>query len=619
MIGLHRDEVIPEIKKLVNAIHKHGAKAYAQVGVGYAWKFPGEPLQYISPSGFYATGKSKPSFRLGGPFEGKLPIALSKEQIRQMVEDYGDAARRAKEAGFDIFEIIPATGYILNQFMSPKTNKRTDEYGGSLENRMRIVVEVIQKIKEKTGHMPVSARISADDLYPPGPDKGYGLEDGKLMAKIMQQAGIDQIDVMAGWHSAPVAMIQTNVPQGKWIYLGAGIQSVVTIPVAAGTHLQDVMLAADAVATGKVQMVYMARANIADPELPNKAKKYQVGEIRPCINCCRCQEAANDPPVYCSVNPRVGREAEYAPIPERAKIKKKVLVIGGGPSGMEAARVAAIKGHEVTLVEKNARLGGAMLMASIANVKIGPQMRFKIREVKRLPIKIMLKTEATPAFVEQMRPDAVVIAVGGKTRLPDAPGIDKPIVRGRSLMDEMFGGKSDGKQKDFMVKAALPLLAFVNRFYYNPDLFRKLLKYDFIFFRKKNTILGGGFAGLEIGELVTNAGKKATLIEETNKIGSDVGPINRWVMRKALTDHNVPIYKEAKVLRIKDDEVDVRVKETNYSIESDTVIPTQINRNTELYDKIKDKVKEVYFTGDANSPGKLMEAITSGFIAGSAI
>lgn len=619
MIGLYDDKYIPGLKKIVDAIHKHGAKAYAQMGVGYSWKFPGEPLQYVSPSGFTATGRPGSPFRLGGPFEQTMPIEMSIEQIRQMIEDYGDGARRAQEAGFDIVEIIPAVGYVLAQFMSPKLNKRTDEYGGSLENRMRAVVETIQNIKAKTNNMPVSARISGDDLYPEGPQKGYGLEDSKQMAKIMQDAGCDQIDVMAGWHSAPVAMIQTHVPQGRWIYLATGIKSAVTVPVAAGTQLQDIMLAADAVATGKADMVFMARANIADPELPNKGKLYQVGEIRPCINCCRCQESADTPPVNCSVNPRVGREAEYpSAMPEPAKIKKKVLVIGGGPSGMEAARQCALKGHDVTLVDRNSRLGGSMLVASIANEKIGPQMRYKIREVKRLPIKVMLKTEVTPELVDEIKPDAVVVAVGGKMQVPDVPGKDKSIIRGKNLLDAVFGGKAAGNM-DFIIKLALPFLSIFSRLYYNPDVYRKLLRFDPILFKKKNAILGGGFGGLEMGELLTNLGKKVTIIEEGKYIGDDIGPIHRWVFKKAMKDHNVPMLNQAKVLEIKDDGVDVMFREKKEFVEADAVIPTRIDRNTELLDKIKDKVKEVYFTGDANEAGKLMEAITSGFKAGRAI
>lgn len=628
MIGLYDDKFIPGLKRIVDAIHQQGAKAYAQMGVGYAYKFPGEPVQYVSPSGFTATGRRPgSSFRLGGPFDQEVPIELSKEQIRQIVEDYGNGARRAQEAGFDIVEIIPAVGYLFAQFMSPVLNKRTDEYGGSLENRMRIVVETIKSMKEKTGGMPVSARISGDDMYPKGPKKNYGHEEAKQHAKIMEQAGVDHICVMAGWHSAPVAMIQTHVPQGSWLYLASGIKNAVNVPVAGGTQVQNIMVAADAVANGKTDMVYMARANIADPEISNKAKMHRVDEIRPCINCCRCQEASalfsyKNPNVYCSVNPRVGREVDFpSPIPEPAKIKKKVLVIGGGPSGMETARVASLRGHDVTLVEKNAMLGGAMLMASVPNEKMWPQLKYKIKEIKKLPIKIRLKTEATPALVDEIKPDVVVVAVGGKTRLPEVPGVDKPSVRGRSVMEQMFGGgKSNNGKKDFWVKLSLPFLSMVNKFYYNPDIVRKLLKYDFVFFRKQNAILGGGFAGLEMGELLTNSGKKVSaLIEEGEYIGADIGPIHRWVFKKALRDHNVPMLKEAKVLEIKDDTLDVEVKASRQSVGANTVVPTEINRNNALYDQIRDKVQEVHLIGDANKAGKLMEAYAAGFLTGNAI
>ncbi len=620
MQGLYDDKFIPDLKKIVDGIHKHGATAYAQMGVGYSWTFPGEPLQYVSPSGITATGRGGSPFRMGGPYEQNMPIELSVDQIHQIAEDYGDGARRAKEAGFDIVEIIPAVGYVLAQFMSPKTNKRTDEYGGSLENRMRIIVEVIQNMKKKTGGMPVSARISGDDLYPVGPHKGYSLDDSKEMAKIMESAGLDQIDVMAGWHSAPVEMIQTHVPQGRWLYLAEGIKSAVSIPVAGGTQLQDIMVAADAVASGKTDIVYMARANIAEPELGNKVKAGKIKEIRPCINCCRCQESADTPPVYCSVNPRVGREAEYpTATPEPAKVKKNVLVIGGGPSGMEAARIAAFRGHKVTIMDKNSRLGGAMLMASIANEKIGPQMRFKINEVKSMPIDVKLGTEVTSEVVAKINPDAVVVAVGGAPNYPDAPGMDKSLVLGRSAMEGMmFAGKSSPNMS-LLLKLATPFLALYAKYFYNADIVRKLLRFDYFVFKKKPAILGGGFAGLEMGELLTDAGKKVSLIEEDKYFGSDIGPIHRWTFKKHLRDQGVPMLNEAKILEITDKGVKVLFRGKEEFVEADSVVPTKIKINSNLYEQLKGKAKEIYFTGDASEPGKLMEAISSGFIAGSAI
>ncbi|MBT4364367.1 MAG: FAD-dependent oxidoreductase, partial [Desulfobacteraceae bacterium] len=399
-----------------------------------------------------------------------------------------------------------------------------------------------------------------------------------------------------------------------------GIKSAVSIPVAGGTQVQDIEVAAEAVASGKCDMVYMARANIADPELANKAKAGKLHEIKPCINCCRCQESADDPPVYCSVNPRVGREAEYpSAMPEPAEVKKKVLVIGGGPSGMEAARVAALKGHNVTIVDENYQLGGAMLLASIANPKMGPQMRYKIKEVEALPINIKLSTEVTPEFVKQFNPDTVVLAVGGAPKLPDVPGIDKTIVRSRTDMQALFGAKASNKKKDFLMTLALPFVSQFVKYFYNPDLFRKLLKFDFVFIKNRPALLGGGFAGLEMGELLLECGKKPTIIEETPYFGSDFGPITRWVFKKILRDHNVPMYSSATIKEITDEGIKIDIGGETQFIDADAVIPTNITKNTVLYDQIKDMVKEIHATGDGNDPGKLMEAITSGFIAGNKI
>ena len=289
---------------------------------------------------------------------------------------------------------------------------------------------------------------------------------------------------------------------------------------------------------------------------------------------------------------------------------------------METARVASLRGHDVTLVEKSAMLGGAMLMASVPNEKMWPQLKYKIREIKKLPIEVRLKTEATPALVDEIKPDVVVVAVGGKTRLPEVPGVDKPSVRGRSVMEQMFGGgkSNNGKKKDFWVKLALPFLSMVNKVYYNPNIVRKLLKYDFVFFRKQNAILGGGFAGLEMAELLTNSGKKVSaLIEEGEHIGANIGPIHRWVFKKALRDHNVPLLKQAKVLEITDDAVEVEVEANRQSVGANTVVPTEIDRNTALYDQIRDKVQDVHLIGDANKAGMLMEAYAAGFLTGNAI
>ena len=266
MLGLYDDRFLPGLKDLVESVRPYGARLYTQMGVGYSWGFGDDPVELVSPSGLTCWGRPGTPFRMGGPLEPTMPRELTVDEIQQIVEAYGDGARRTQEAGFDAVEIIAAVGYVTAQFISPATNKRTDQYGGSLENRMRLFLEIIENIKKKTGgDFPILCRISGADLLD---GKGYNLEDTKKMAPMLEKAGMNQIDVMAGWHNANVAMIQTQVPQGSWVHLAEGVKSVVNIPVAAGTQIQDIDVAERVVAEGRVDMVYMARGLVADPQLP---------------------------------------------------------------------------------------------------------------------------------------------------------------------------------------------------------------------------------------------------------------------------------------------------------------------------------------------------------------
>jgi len=260
-------------------------------------------------------------------------------------------------------------------------NMRTDEYGGSLENRMRLLLEIIENMKKKAGpDFTYTCRLSGADLL----EGGYTVEDTAMMARILENAGIHEVDVMSGWHNASIPIIQTDVPQGTWAYMAAAVRKAVGIPVAAGTQIQDVLVAERVLAEGKADLVYMARALLADPELPNKAREGRLADIRPCMNCCRCIEDSDAPPVYCSVNARLSREWEY-PAETPAAESKRVLVVGGGPAGIEAARIAALRGHRVTLCERGPRLGGILILAAITNKRIGNVVRYLDGQMRKLP------------------------------------------------------------------------------------------------------------------------------------------------------------------------------------------------------------------------------------------
>jgi 2,4-dienoyl-CoA reductase (NADPH2) len=614
LYGIYHDRFIPGLKELADIIHTNGAKVYAQMGVGYSWAFGDGPVQYISPSGITPTGKPGTAFRLGGPYEATMPKALTIDEIHQIVEAFGDGARRAKQAGFDAVEVIASVSYMISQFLSPITNRRTDQYGGSLENRMRFLLEIIENIQSKTGKdYPITCRLSGADLMEP---KGYDLEDTKQVARMLEKAGVAEIDVMSGWHYASVPIIQTWVPQGAWVYLAEGVKKTVNIPVAAGTQIQDPLVAERVLAQGKADLVYMARAVVADPEMPNKAREGRLKDIRPCINCCRCISAVDNPPVFCSVNARMGREAEY-PGEKPATKSKKVLVIGAGPGGMEAARIAAMRGHKVTLYDQNSRMGGALLLASITNRRMKPALDYMSREIKKLPIEVRLNTRVTPALVEGVKPDAIVLAVGGAPSPLDVPGSNSDIVLDRGDVQAIFSGHAI--KKSGSIKRLLSYLAalFV-RYAYEPSLIRWLLKFNFPF-GKRVVIVGGDFAGCELGETLAEQGKKVSIVEESKRLGADIEITHRWVFLKKLREYGAKMFREARVTEITDKGVKISYPGSTEFIEADTVVKVGITPDISFAQELKDKVPELHLVGDCSEPGKLMEAMASGFLVGQKI
>ena len=614
LYGIYDDSFIPGLRELVDVIHTNGAKVYAQIGVGYNWAFGGGPVEFVSPSGITPTGRPGSAFRLGGPRQPTMPRALSIEEIHQMVEGFGDGALRARRAGFDAVEVIASVSYIISQFMSPLTNKRTDQYGGSFENRMRFLLEIIGDIQAKAGKdYPITCRLSGADLMDP---QGYNLQDTKQMAATLEEVGVCQIDVMSGWHYASVPIIQTWVPQGAWVYMAEEVKQAVSIPVAAGTQIQDPVIAERVLANGKADMIYMARALIADPELPNKAKEGRLEDIRPCMNCCRCISAVDDPPVYCSVNARVGRESAY-PEERPAQTRKNVLVVGGGPAGMEVARIASLRGHAVTLCDQGPRIGGALLLASITNDRLGPVLRYMQRDIRRLPIDVKLGTRVTAQWIENMGPDTVVLALGCtpsplRTRIADGATI-----LDRTDMQALLAGRMK-QGGGFRLRILSFLAGLIVRYFYDPRLIRWLLRFDFPL-GKRVAILGGGFAGCELADTLSDRGKQVVIIEESDRMGSDIEITHRWVLLKKLRDAGVEMIRGAKVDEITSGGVRVSRPGSSVFVEADTVVNVGIVATEGLASELSDSTVELHIVGDGAEPGKLMEAVASGFIVGHSI
>ena len=561
VVGAYSDELIPGLRDFANLMHEYGAKVAMQISVlGFLAKEDGSP-EMVGPSDI--TVERRP--------DAPKPRPLTVEEIRWIVEAYGDGARRAREAGFDSVEVnaIAGTG-LVSHFLSAHTNKRTDGYGGDIENRSRFLMECVESIKQKAGKdYPLLCRVSGADFM----EGGNTLEDTKIVAPMMQRAGVHAINVSTGWHEAPVPFIQMAVPRANWIYLAEGIKQVVNIPIIGGTRIPDPRLAEQILSEGRVDMVYIARPLIADPEWPNKAREGRFDDIRPCIACSLCFDGLTETSgIRCSVNARAGREAEYNIEP--AKQPKKVLVIGGGPSGMEAARVAALRGHEVVLADTRDQLGGQLLVAILPPHKeeLGYLTTYLIGQMEKLGVKVRIGEEVTVKTVEELKPDVVIVATGATPIVPDIPGIDGRNVA--TAIDVLTGHREVSETV---------------------------------------AIVGGGLVGCDTAEFLAEKGKKVTILEMLGRIGADIGRTTRWVTMQRLRSLGVKMERNAKVEEITDKGVRVSRDGGSDFFEADSVVlAVGMEPNRQLTRELEGKVKALHVIGDSAEPGKITEAIESG-------
>ncbi len=594
MACIHDDRFTPGLKKLTSSIQRYGAKIAAQL---------------------YQAGRYTPSFIIGGtkPFSasavrsrltGETPRALRPEEILEVENRFADAALRARVSGFDAVEILGSAGYLISQFLSPLTNIREDKYGGSLENRMRFGLEVAQKVRKTVGpDFPVIMRLAGNDFM----KGGNRNQEAKIFASELENAGIDIISVTGGWHETRVPQLTSFVPAGSFSYLAQGIKSSVSVPVLASNRINDPSIAERVLRNGESDLVGMARALIADADLPNKAS---TGKNRLIYHCVACNQGCFDnifayKPVTCMVNPKAGMELELKCTP--ATEPKKVLVIGGGPAGLKTASIAAERGHNVTLVDKNDVLGGQILLNRLIPGK-GEMIKAAgdlINNLENQGINILMGTEADARFISQMEPDVVVLASGAEPVKPEIPGIDHEKVV--QAWDVLSGNAVLGKRVVIIGGNAVGLetaLCIADQGTLKPDALH------FLMINRAEPV----------DYLITSlnkGNKEVTLVEMAKQIGKDIGASSRWTVTGELRRLGVKVMKNTKAIRVSSDGLEIQKSGTRALVPADSiVIAAGARPQRVLVEPLKDLVPEFYIVGDAVKTRNAMEAIREGLQVG---
>ncbi|MDY6910832.1 MAG: FAD-dependent oxidoreductase [Chloroflexota bacterium] len=559
--GIYHDRFIPGIVELTKSAHANGSKIAAQIGVGYYWA-PGDdaPSELVGPSEVYNRA------------DRAMPREMTTAEVKRLAEQFGEAGRRAREGGFDAIEIGASVGTLVNRFISSCTNNRTDEYGGTLEKRMRLPLEIIDTIKKNAGEdFPIIWRMSAEELM----EGGHTMKESQQVALILEKAGVDCLDIAVGWHESTIPLIQGCVPQGAFVHMAQGIKEVVTIPVVGAYRIKDPLMAERFLSEGKADIIGMARALIADPYLPQKAQANQLDDICPCVACCRCLDLVHAElvPLACSVNPRVGREAEYT-IAESSK-KRKVFVIGAGPGGMEAARVTALRGHQVTLFEKSGQLGGQLIPASAPADKrdMADLTEYLSNQMTRTGVEVRLGEEANFISIKAENPDSVIIATGAIPASLEISGADSSIVA--DPIDVLNGKVNVGKRV---------------------------------------IVAGGGLIGCEVALFLADGHRDITITSRQKRVGYGIGPGNRWVVLQQFQSKGIKLMPLTTIEEITDKGMQgVREGESVF-IEADTIVLAGGMKSEDaLANELRDKLPEVHLIGDCIEPRTIETAMEEGF------
>jgi len=558
---IYRDEILEGLSTLVEAIHSCG------VPVGLQLHHAG---RQANPDLISANAVAPSAIPC--PVRKFTPKALKIPEIERIILQYGEFARRVKQLGFDALEVHGSHGYLIAEFLSSYSNARKDRYGGSLENRTRFAFQIIEEVRKNVGaDFPIFFRIPGEEHVPGGLSK----EETSLIAKLMEEAGADAIDVSAGNYKTAEWIVPPMIlPRGCNVRAAETIKRKVSVPVIVAGRINGPELAEEILRQGKADVIAMARGLVADPDLPIKTREGRAEEIRRCIACNVCiDHLFQDKDIVCTVNPEVGRESEFElkPAPQR----KRVMIIGGGPGGMEAARVAGLRGHEVTLYEEHHRLGGRIEAACQASIKeeLKGLLEYYEAVLKPLGVNIRLNTKVDIDMVSQMNPDAIVMATGSVPLLPDIPGV----------------------HLSHVVQAVDVLL-------------------DRVKIEDKAAIIGGGTVGCEVAIFLAERGVDVTLLEMFPYVAHGIPRLVGKMMKDMMIELGVDIMTNRRVVHISEEQViheDPEKKRASLPV-AQVVLAMGSKPRNDLARSLKDLVGENYLIGDCLEPRRALEAISEG-------
>ena len=624
MIGFSKDEFVSDLKSLTQRVHQHGAKIAAQLN--HSGKIAQEDTIAGRPIPVPSIPKSQPSdmfglltqdeimnfIKAGGP-DGKGPRyhEMTIDEIKEEIDNFAKAAKRAKMANFDAVEVHAGHGYLISSFLSPAVNKRTDQYGGTTEKRAQFLIEVIEAIKrEVSDDFPVLVRLDANEYRIEG---GITPKDFLITSMLAEKAGADALDVSSyGNTSKGIAFTEAPLVHepGGFLKFARMAKDKVSIPIIAVGRV-ELDVAENGLKNNDFDFLAMGRKLLADPGLPNKILSGQEHLIRPCIYCYVCvSQIFINKPMMCAVNSQLGNEHRNEKIIYSTARQKNILVVGAGPSGMEAARLLAMQGHRVEVWEKDKDLGGTVRIATLAYEPNGQLITYLDNSLKELGVRIKRNTLATIENIQSFQADHVLLAVGANRDAPSIPGKDlNHVFDGEQLRGLLFGSDLAAIKKLSIFQRLILKIGRASQLLRNVKALTLLSKI-WMPISKNIIIIGGDLVGLELAEFLIERGRKVTILEPSASLGPNLSIVRRSRVVHLLKENGATLLTNAKINEISKEGVLYEHDEEAHLSKADQVIIAMgANPNLELTNALKDKNIAVIPIGDCTSVGYIHGAI----------